>query len=134
MTEADTLTATIRIAAPPAVIFPYLIEPELIVTWIGQWADLQPEPGGLFALDFENTAARGRYVEVEPPTRVVFTWGIPGNDRVPPGSSTVEIVLTADGSETLVELFHRGLPADQRANHLTGWTECLDRLAARTGR
>ncbi len=27
MTSADTLTATVRIAAPPAAVFPYLIDP-----------------------------------------------------------------------------------------------------------
>src|SRR5580693_8836741 len=71
---------------------------------------------------------RGRYVEIEPPRRVVFTWGVPGRDALPPGSTTVEVVLTADGTGTLVELFHHDLPADQLDSHLEGWLAMLDRL------
>lgn len=128
MNQPDTLTATIRIAAAPAEVFPYLVEPQLLVQWIGAWADLNPVPGGVFALDFEGTPVRGTYVSVEPPDRVVFTWGVPGNDALPPGSSTVEILLTADGDETVVELLHYGLPADQLSQHAAGWTACLATL------
>jgi uncharacterized protein YndB with AHSA1/START domain len=71
---------------------------------------------------------RGEYVEIEPPKRVVFTWGVPGRDSLPPGSTTVEIVLTADGPDTVVELFHHDLPAEEFDSHLAGWTAKLDRL------
>ncbi|HVV74506.1 MAG TPA: SRPBCC domain-containing protein [Mycobacteriales bacterium] len=130
MTVDDVLTASIRIAASPATVFPYLIEPDLMVQWIGEWADLTPEPGGTFALDINKTPVRGEYVEVDPPRRVVFTWGVPGRDLMPPGSTSVEIMLTEVGGETLVELFHRDLPAEERPGHLEGWTGMLARLAA----
>jgi uncharacterized protein YndB with AHSA1/START domain len=128
VTVTEVLTATVRIAAPPADVFPYFIDPALMVQWIGERADLHPEPGGRFALDFAKTPVRGEYVEVEPPRRVVFTWGVAGKDSLPPGSTTVEIVLTADGSDTVVELFHHDLPAQEFDGHLTGWTAMLDRL------
>ncbi len=128
MNQPDTLTTTIRIAATPAEVFPYLVEPQLLVQWIGTWADLHPEPGGVFALDFDGTAVRGTFVSVEPPNRVVFTWGTPGNDALPPGSSTVEVLLKADGNETVVELFHYALPADALPQHEVGWTSCLAML------
>jgi uncharacterized protein YndB with AHSA1/START domain len=128
VTVAEVLTATVRIAAPPADVFPYFIDPALLVQWIGEWADLRPEPGGIFALDFSKTPVRGEYVEIDPPRRVVFTWGVAGNDTFPPGSTTVEIVLTADGSDTVVELFHHDLPAEEFDSHLKGWTAMLDRL------
>ena len=128
MTVAEVLTATVRIAASPADVFPYFIDPALLVQWIGEWADLHPEPGGRFALDIGKTPVRGEYVEIEPPRRVVFTWGVAGKDSLPPGSTTVEIVLTADGSDTVVELFHHDLPAGELDSHLKGWTAMLDRL------
>ena len=87
------ISASVRIAAPPEVVFPYFTDPELIVTWIGERAELDARAGGTFAVDFGSTAARGTYVAVEPPHRVVFTWGVPGDDTLPPGSSTVEVVL-----------------------------------------
>jgi uncharacterized protein YndB with AHSA1/START domain len=129
----EVLTATVRIAAPPADIFPYFVDPALLIQWIGERADLHPEPGGTFALDFSSTQVRGHYVEIDPPRRVVFTWGVPGKDSLPPGSTTVEVVLTADGPETLVELFHHGLPAAERDSHLEGWTTMLGRLAQHAG-
>ena len=128
MTAAEALTATVRIGAPPADVFPYFIDPALLIQWIGEWADLLPEPGGVFALNFSNTAVRGEYVEVDPPRRVVFTWGVPGKDSLPPGSTTVEVILTADGPDTIVELFHHGLPVEERDSHLEGWTTQLGRL------
>ena len=129
MSAADVLTASVRIAAPPESVFPYLVDSALIVEWIGEWAELQPEPGGTFALDFPGTAVRGEYVVIEPPRRVVFTWGVPGHDTMPTGSTTVEIKLTADGPGTLVELFHRDLPAEEFDRHLEGWTQMLAKLA-----
>jgi uncharacterized protein YndB with AHSA1/START domain len=128
MNAADIVKATIRIAASPAEVFPYLVDPALIVQWIGTVADLNPQPGGVFSLDFRTTSARGTYISVEPPERVVFTWGIPGNAALPPGASTVEILLKADGDETIVELTHRDLPSEMRPSHREGWEECLEVL------
>jgi uncharacterized protein YndB with AHSA1/START domain len=128
VTAPEALTATVRIGAPPAAVFPYFTDPALLIQWIGEWADLCPEPGGVFALNFSNTAVRGEYVEVDPPRRVVFTWGVPGKDALPPGSTTVEVVLTPDGHDTIVELSHHGLPVEERDSHLEGWTTMLGRL------
>jgi uncharacterized protein YndB with AHSA1/START domain len=128
VTAPEVLTATVRIGAPPADVFPYFVDPALLIQWIGEWADLHPEPGGTFALDFSKTPVRGHYVEIDPPRRVVFTWGVAGNDSLPPGSTTVEVVLSADGPDTVVELFHHDLPAEQRDSHLLGWTTMLGRL------
>lgn len=135
MTTAEVLTASVRIAAAPEAVFPYLVDAALIVEWIGDWAELDPQPGGVFALDISTTPVRGQFLEVDPPNRVVFTWGVPGRDGLPPGSTTVEIVLTKDGDETLVELFHRGLPPDEFGSHRAGWTEklgCLVTASAAT--
>jgi len=40
----------------------------------------------------------------------------------------VEIVLTADGPDTVVELFHHDLPAEEFDSHLEGWIAKLDQL------
>ena len=130
MTATDPLTATVRITAPPEAVFPYFTDPTLMVQWIGNWAELHPEPGGSFALDIQRTPVRGTYTEVDPPRRVVFTWGVPGRELLPPGSSTVEVLLTADGPDTIVTLLHHGLPPQESGSHLDGWTTMLDRLAS----
>jgi len=123
-----------RISATREEIFPYLIDSNLIIQWLGTSAELNPAPGGAFAVDFENTQARGDYVIVDPPRRVVFTWGIPGSDELPVGSSTVEITLTTDGDGTIVQLLHHDLPSGQREGHEAGWVGCLGTLSRVAGR
>jgi uncharacterized protein YndB with AHSA1/START domain len=123
------ISASIRIAAPPEIVFPYFTDAQLLVTWIGERAELDARPGGAFALDFGDTAARGMFVAVEAPHRVVFTWGIPGDSTLPPGSSTVEVDLVADGGGTIVNLTHRDLPTDREPSHKEGWERCLGALA-----
>lgn len=128
MPAAPTVTATTRIAAPPEVVFAYFTDPALIVTWLADRADLDPRPGGVFAIDVGGAPARGTYVAVEPPTRVVFTWGLPGDEAMPAGSTTVEVTLQADGDETVVSLTHHDLPGERRPSHQEGWDRFLSAL------
>ena len=128
----DVIVATEQIKAPPEVVFPYFTDPALIVEWIGDQAELDPRPGGVFALDMRQSLARGTYLAVDPPHRVVFSWGIPGSDTLPPGGSTVEVVLTPDG-DTIVVLTHRGLPSTHLDGHRAGWEHQLGHLPASVG-
>ncbi len=132
LSDDDIVTATVRIDAVPEVVFPYLTDASLMVQWIGEWAALDPSPGGVFAVNVGSAAARGTFLVVEPPRRVVFSWGSPGSATMPPGSTTVEITLTADGDETVVELVHRDLPPDKRESHKQGWASYLGQLRERT--
>ena len=124
------LEVTTTIEASPQEVFPYLVQPDLLVRWLGTWVDVDPEPGGAFAVDMGETQVRGSYVAVDPPHRVVFTWGIPGNEELPAGSSTVEIVLRPEGDATVVELTHRDLPVGQQAGHRQGWMGKLGEMAS----
>jgi uncharacterized protein YndB with AHSA1/START domain len=128
MTEG-TYEATIRIEASPEEVFPYLTDPALLVAWMGDWAELEPHPGGRFVVDINGIPVRGRYVTVEPPKRLVLTWGTPGSEVIPPGSTTVEITLRVEGASTVLELIHSDLPPEQAEQHGIGWTHFLDRLS-----
>lgn len=98
MSEPDTLSASVRIAAPPESVFPYLTDPALLVRWLGDGAELEPVPGGRFAVDINGTPIRGRFVLVDPPHRVIFSWGTAGSDTLSAGSTMVEITRTADAT------------------------------------
>jgi len=119
-----------RIAAPATTVFAYLTDPAKFVRWMGVEASLDPRPGGAFRLDVDGEhIARGRYEVIEPPNRLVLTWGWEGSPDVPPGSTTVEITLTPEGRDTLLRLRHSGLPSDeQRASHLEGWGRYMKQL------
>jgi uncharacterized protein YndB with AHSA1/START domain len=119
----------VRITATPDEVFPYLTDADLMVQWMGNWAELDPVAGGKFVLDINGVPVRGEYLAVEPPHRVVFSWGCAGHETLPPGSTTVEITLRADGDETVLELVHRDLPPEELAQHDTGWGHFLPRLA-----
>ncbi|MBW3605753.1 MAG: SRPBCC family protein [Actinobacteria bacterium] len=62
------------IAAPPEIVFAMFADVRLLIRWLGDTAELEPEPGGVFRFTLgDQDACRGRYVELDPPRRVVFT-------------------------------------------------------------
>jgi uncharacterized protein YndB with AHSA1/START domain len=126
----DPVVCEVEIDATPDTVFQFFTDPELMVRWMGSAATLNPQPGGTFAVDVQGEwNARGEYVAVEPPRRVVFTWGWDTQESVvAPGSSTVEVVLEPQGGGTLVTLSHGDLPADARESHGMGWRHYLARL------
>lgn len=129
----DAVEVEVRIAASPETVFDFFTDPDRMIQWMGRSAELDPRPGGNFQLEInDDVAAAGQYVALEPPSRVVFTWGWEGEDAVtPPGSSTVEVLLAADGEGTHLRLIHSDLPTEESAGkHGHGWRHYLDRLAA----
>jgi uncharacterized protein YndB with AHSA1/START domain len=129
--SARTVQLSVRLEASPEEVFPFLVDPVLYARWQGTKAQLDPRPGGVYRVWMDaTTVASGEFVEVVPPHRVVFTWGWEGNEDLPPGSSTVELTLSADGDETILLLRHFGLPDDEAAAmHEEGWILFTGRLA-----
>jgi uncharacterized protein YndB with AHSA1/START domain len=128
--DTKAIEKVITIAARPETVFRLLTDPNEYVRWKGKIAHLEARPGGTFHVDFQNDkdVVDGRFVEVIPSRRVVFTWGWNGSPVVPPGSSTVEIDLEPDGEGTRLRLVHRGLPEAALASHTEGWDYFLPRL------
>lgn len=130
-TDTPELVVTETIHAPAETVFELLTDPDQYVRWMGTTATLDPRPGGTYRTGIrEGLAAAGEFTEVDPPRRLVFTWGWEGHPLVPPGSSTVEVVLTEQGGVTTVTLTHSGLPSsEEERNHGDGWELYLGRLA-----
>ena len=127
-TAGDSVTASVHIDAPPERVYEYFTRPEAIVSWMGDYALLEAQPGGRFDLDILGAPVRGRYLHLDPPHRLLISWGYAGSDRLPPGASTVEVRLTAERGGTRVVLEHRDLPPQERPGHASGWTHYLARL------
>jgi uncharacterized protein YndB with AHSA1/START domain len=129
-TEQSILEKQIRISASPETVFSFFTDPAKLVRWKGIQAELDPHPGGIYRVDINGRdVIRGKYVEVVPYTRIVFTWGLEGEGSpLPPGSTTVEITLIPEAGGTLVRLRHLGLPPEQRQAHADGWDFYLSRL------
>ncbi|MEO8687534.1 MAG: SRPBCC domain-containing protein [Solirubrobacteraceae bacterium] len=127
----EPLRNEVRIAAPPEIVFPYFTDPARITDWMGVAALLDPRPGGTFRVEANGRdVVLGEYVEVEPPHRVVFTWGFDGAGAITgAGSTRVEVTLEPDGEGTRLTLLHHGLTGPVRDAHAKGWTHFLERLA-----
>jgi uncharacterized protein YndB with AHSA1/START domain len=117
----------VSIAAPIEVVWAHLTTAAGLVRWVGPDATANPVPGGVLRWTHPNGATVvGRFVELIPPRRVVFTYGwADARMGVPPESTTVEIDLSeADGATTL-RVVHHGLPTEAVDDHQQGWTYFL---------
>ena len=129
----STIRREIAIAAPAVTVFEYFVDPARMTKWMGINAELEARPGGVFRVAINSkSVVKGAYVTVDPPHRVVFTWGWEAADElVQPGSSEVEITLREVDGKTHVAVEHRGLPNDDEAHgHGEGWDHFLGRLAS----
>jgi uncharacterized protein YndB with AHSA1/START domain len=125
---SESYNASIAIAAEPEEVFEYFTRPEAIVRWMGDYAVLDPRPGGQFTLDINGVPVRGEYVEVDRPRRLVISWGHSGSDRLPPGASRLEVTFTRVPDGTVVKVEHHGLPQAEAEQHAIGWAHFLERL------
>jgi len=132
--EPDVLELSVQIAADPVTVFGYFTDPDRYAQWMGGQASLDPVPGGGYRIRMRGgVEALGRFVEVDPPRRVVFTWGWTHGHEVAPGSTRVEVTLAPHDGGTRVVLRHHGLPETQRGHHRGGWELYLHRLSIRAG-
>jgi uncharacterized protein YndB with AHSA1/START domain len=128
------VTVERHIAARPETVFAFFTDRDKWLSWMGREGTFVFAPGGPYRTNVTGeNVAEGRFVEVDPPKRLVFTWGwAEGGMPVPPGSSTVEITLEATSDGTLLRLVHSGLPSPEAcAAHEEGWKHYGERLAAR---
>src|SRR5215213_6842646 len=95
-TEAPAYRRVLQIDASPETVWEFLVDPEKVALWKGLPATaFAAHPGGSYRIEIiPGHVASGTFVELEPPRRLVYTWGWePGADgpaAVPSGSSTVE--------------------------------------------
>src|SRR5947209_18449788 len=104
-TETTSVERTISIAAAPVTVWEFFVDAEKLARWMGTSAELDPRPQGIYRNEvIPGHIARGEFIELEPPRRLVFTWGWEkGGEEgsvVPPGSSTIEEEVTPGGEVT----------------------------------
>lgn len=123
--------ATVEIAAKPERVFRALTSPEEIVRWWGQegmykttgWtADFRV--GGAWRADGsdhsgEKFSVEGKYLEIDPPRRIVQTWR-PSFDE---GETKITYLLEPTDVGTRVTLRHEGFAnrTDSLRGHTAGW-------------
>jgi uncharacterized protein YndB with AHSA1/START domain len=133
MTDDGVVEVSMHIAATPETVFRYFTDPGRYAQWMGSDATLEPVPGGCYRVWMrDGVEATGEFVEIDPPRRLVFTWGWTHDPAVPPGATRVVITFAAEDGGTRVVLRHHDLPDDgQREHHRKGWEVYLGRLDLR---
>ena len=134
-TETITVEQTVRIAASAETVWRFWTDPQRLAEWWGPEAEVMAEPGGIFRVVMDNgPVMRGEFIELEPPTRLVFSFGWEHNapgEPLAPGSTRVEVTLRADEGETVLVLRHSDMPVTHAADHEKGWSYFVgERLAA----
>ena len=103
--------------------------------WDTPVAEVDVRVGGRLRLvmrdpDGTEFGGDGRYVEIDRPRRLVFTWQWDGPDQYT-GAQLVEVTFTEnEDATTTVLLVNRGLPEAERDSHREGWQASFDNLDA----
>jgi len=125
-------------AAPPARLFALWTQPESIKKWFGgpevevATVVLDLRLGGAYSIAVRgeegDSVIFGRFLAVDPPVRLVYTWTLEGEMGATPETTvTVEFRKLGAGTELLLE--HGPFPVPQiRSLHERGWVECFDAL------
>ncbi len=146
MSNAQPLRLVVRrrIMASPRRLFDAWTNPAQLQTWWGPRgvrclnADIDAQVGGSYCIDNQLpdgaiVRITGRFLAVEPPHRLIFTWQ---TEPVAPGGAPerVTVEFLPRGAETEVVVRHQLIPnAEQRDTHDVGWQGCLEGLAAYLG-
>ena len=116
---------SVSIAASPETVWEFWTDANKLVEWWGVAGEMVPEPGGIFCTVMENgMVMRGTYVELDPPNRLVFTFGWEHNapgELLAPGSTRVEVTLSRTARGTELVLRHSEMPTSHAGHHREGW-------------
>lgn len=122
MTLPHQLERTVVIQAPPETVFRYFTDSARWARWWGKGSTIDAKPGGKFLIQYpEGTQAAGEVVSIEPPRRIVITYGYVAGQPIPAGSSRVTIDVAPIPRGSRVRLVHEFADPGVRDEHVQGW-------------
>jgi uncharacterized protein YndB with AHSA1/START domain len=120
-----------RLAAPPELVWEGVSTPGGLLGWfwpprLDPQIEVDLRVGGRYriASQVAGMAVSGEYTQVRPDELLGFSWRWDGEEL----ASSVTVTLTADPDGTTLVVDHDGLAHGEVANHVQGWSDCLDRL------
>ena len=130
-TEAAIVERHLSIDATPEAVWEFLVDPDKATRWMGQTATFEARPGGVYRCEVvPGHTAVGEFVELDPPHRLVQTWGWDpgGRGEIDPGSTRIEYELVANGDATILRFRHELPTAKAAESHGHGWDHYFERL------
>jgi uncharacterized protein YndB with AHSA1/START domain len=116
------LERTIVIRASRETVFRFFTESDLWAAWWGAGSTIGTRPGERVYIRYSNgVEASGELVEVDPPERIVFTYGFVSGNPIPVGASRATITLEREGVHTRLRLTHAFADPIARDHHIQGW-------------
>lgn len=131
VTESTTVERELAIDAKPETVWEFLVDPDKATRWMGMSASLDPRPGGAYRVEvIPGNVAIGEFIELDPPRRLVQTWGWEpgGAGDVTPASTRIEIELVPNGDGTTLRFRHELETQKAAESHAQGWDHYLQRL------
>jgi uncharacterized protein YndB with AHSA1/START domain len=129
----ETVDLRRRLARGPAAVFAAWTDPG----WIARWmtpigtatAEVDLRVGGRFRIVMAGEGQViehvGEYLEIDPPSRLQFTWSSPYTG---PRPGLVTVTFEAAEGGTDLRLVHELLPTGASTAHAGGWGRMLERL------
>ena len=113
------------------MVWSFWIEPERIVRWMGRTATVDPRPGGRIRVDYGygDRDAAARFVELDPPRRLAFTWGWEDPaEAVRPAAASSRSTFPPMATARCFGCATPGCRDGERDSHLEGWEHFRPRL------
>lgn len=119
---AFRLDRSVVIHAEPKVVFRFFEESDRWASWWGAGSTIESKRRGRIVIRHgEGVDVVGEVIEVEPPERIVFSYGFLDRKAEPAGNSRVTIALEPLGQSTRLTLTHEFNDAAARDEHVQGW-------------
>ncbi|WP_224370823.1 SRPBCC family protein [Hyalangium versicolor] len=134
--QSVTLRVTRRFEASAERVFDAWLDPKRAGKWLfatptGQMVrvEIDARVGGSFCIvdrrDGQDIEHVGKYLEIDRPRRLVFTFGVP---KFSADSTRVSIDIVSKGAGCELTLTHEGVLPDYASRTEEGWGKILDKL------
>jgi len=120
---AFALDREVVICARRETVFGFFTDKERFAKWWGPGSEIEGRVGAPVVIRYPNgVVARGEVLEVDPPSRIVLSYGYEGAGKpIAPGASRVTITLESVSEGTRLRLRHEMDDKLVRDEHVQGW-------------
>ena len=136
--ESAEVVVQRSLPAAPETVYREWTHPEAFAAWMcprpakATGIELDPRVGGRLRIGIEEGATKfvvtGEYVEVDPPSRLAFTWRCSNWPDPDLNSLVIVTIEPLEGNRSLMTIRHTLLASELRLQHEAGWIAISSQL------